>query len=192
MTLQILSFESKQQFERWLKSNYSSAEGIWVRFLKKAHKESSGAKSISYAEALDASLCWGWIDSLVKKYDAASYIQKFTPRGKRSVWSKRNREHVARLIKQKRMKAPGLAQVMAAKKDGRWAQAYDSPKTMKLPKDFLRLLKTDKAALEFFKTLSKSNLFAIGYRLQTAVKAETKKRRMFAILEMLRRQQKFH
>lgn len=187
-----LTFKTPKAFETWLKKNHAKSRGLWVRFLKKAHKETSGEKSVTYAEALDVALCYGWIDSHAAPYDDHSHVQKFTPRGPRSIWSKRNREHIGRLIKEKRMTAAGLAQVNAAKKDGRWAQAYDSAANMKIPADFLQELSKNKKAKAFFDTLNKANTYAIGWRLQTAKKPETRERRMQAILAKLKKGEKFH
>ena len=187
-----MTFTTPLEFEKWLKGHHAKVPGVWVRFLKKAHKENSGEKSINYAEALDVALCYGWIDSQSNKLDKKSYVQKFTPRGPKSVWSKRNREHIARLIKEKRMAPAGLAAVAAAKKDGRWAQAYDGSRAMKIPADFLKELGKRKKAKAFFDTLNKANLYAIGYRLQTAKKPETRERRKAAILAQLEAGKKFH
>ena len=189
--MEVVTFTTSKAFETWLKKHHDKVPGIWVRFFNKAHRE-SGQKGITYAGALDVALCYGWIDSQTKGYDDVSHIQRYTPRGKRSVWSKRNREHIARLIKAKRMTKLGLAQVEAAKKDGRWAEAYDSSANMKIPPDFLDEIAKFKKAEAFFKTLNKSNLYAIGWRLQTARKPETRARRMQAILAKLKRGEKFH
>lgn len=189
--MEVITFASSKEFEVWLKRHHDKVPGIWVRFFKKAHRE-AGQHGITYAEALDVALCYGWIDSQAKSYDDVSHIQRYTPRGKKSIWSKRNREHVARLIKEKKMTKAGLAQVVAAKKDGRWDQAYDSPANMKIPDDFLKEIAKFKKAHAFFKTLNKSNLYAIGWRLQTAKKPETRQRRMEAILTMLKKGEKFH
>lgn len=161
---------------------------MWVKFFKK----NSGAKSIGYSEALDEALCWGWIDGQIKKYDERAYIQRFTPRRPRSIWSKRNREHVARLIKEGRMRAPGLAEVGAAKKDGRWDAAYDSPKNAEVPADFLKELSKNKNAEKFFDSLNRANVYAIVWRLQTAKKPETRAKRMRDIIKMLREGKSFH
>ncbi len=190
--MEIRNFKTPVAFETWLKKNNALSKGIWVRFLKKAHTESSGEKSINYAQALDVALCYGWIDSVPQKLDDASYLHKFSPRGKKSIWSKRNREHVARLIREKKMTLAGMAHVTAAKKDGRWERAYDSPANMKIPGDFLAQVRKDKKTLAFYSTLNKSNLYAIGWRLQTAKKLETRARRTEAILVMLRQGKKFH
>ena len=152
--METLTFKTPLEFAAWLKAHHAKVPGVWVRFLKKAHKEVSGGKSITYAEALDMALCYGWIDSQSNKLDEKSYVQKFTPRGPKSVWSKRNRQHIARLIKEKRMTPAGLAHVAAAKKDGRWAQAYDGSKAMKIPPDFLKELGKRKKAKAFFDMLN--------------------------------------
>ena len=186
--MKVLTLKSGAAFEKWLAKNHAKSSGVWIRFFKKA----SGKKGITYAEALDTALCYGWIDSQAAAHDDMSHKQRFTPRGKRSIWSKRNREHIARLIKEKRMTAAGLAEVKAAKKDGRWAEAYDSPANMKIPADFLKELDKNKKAKAFFATLNRTNTYAIAWRLQTAKKPETRERRMRAILEQLTAQKKFH
>jgi uncharacterized protein YdeI (YjbR/CyaY-like superfamily) len=186
--LPILSFPTAQRWHAWLARNYSSSSGVQLRIFKKG----SGRKSVSYDGALDEALCYGWIDGQKNSYDENSWIQKFTPRGSKSIWSKRNKEHVARLIKEKRMKSAGLKQVEAAKVDGRWDGAYDSPKNMKIPGDFLKELRKDKKAHDFFKTLNRANLYSIGWRLQTAKRSETRERRMKEILAMLAQGKKFH
>jgi len=155
-------------------------------------KVKSGVATITYAEALDAAICYGWIDGQKKAFDSESWLQKFTPRGRKSVWSKRNREHVERLEKLGLMQAAGLEEVEAAKADGRWEQAYDSSSNMVVPADFLNELAKHKKAQVFFKTLNKTNIFSIVWRLQTAKKPETRSKRMKAILEMLKKGEKFH
>lgn len=184
----ILSFETESEFEEWMKNHHGTLEGIWLKFAKKG----TGITSINYEIALDVALCYGWIDGQSKKLDETFYLQKFTPRGKRSIWSKINRDNVARLIKEKKMKLSGLRQVDAAKEDGRWDAAYDSPKNMKVPEDFLKMLKKEKKAYDFFLTLNKTNTYAIAWRLQTAKKQETKDRRMKVLLEMLKAEKKLH
>lgn len=186
--LGIISFVSQKAFETWLKKNHSSTAGVWMRLFKK----DSGEKTITYEEALDVALCYGWIDSQKKSYDAKSYLQKFTPRTSKSIWSKVNIGHIDRLTKAQKLQPSGIAQIEAAKKDGRWDQAYDSPKNMKVPEDFLVQLKKYKKAYAFFKTLTKANLYAIAWRLQTAKKNETRQKRMGVILEMLKAGKSFH
>lgn len=184
----VLSFKSARSWETWLAKNHASGEGVWLRIFKK----DSGQKTVTYAEALDVALCYGWIDGLKRSYDDTSFIQRFTPRRVRSAWSKVNTEHVERLAKAGRMKPAGVRAVEAARGDGRWARAYESPKNANVPEDFLRALKTNKEAYAFFETLNRANLYAIAYRLSTAKKAETRERRMVQILEMLAKGEKFH
>ncbi len=186
--LPTLQFASATVWSEWLRENHAREDGIWLRFFKKG----SAVASITYAEALDEALCHGWIDGQVRRLDEASYLQRFTPRRPRSIWSRRNIEHVARLTAAGRMKPAGLKQVEAAKSDGRWERAYDPPSAMSVPDDFVREVKKNKKAFAFFQTLNKSNLYAIAWRLQNAKKAETRERRLRAIVEMLAQGNKFH
>lgn len=159
-----------------------------MHFYKKATK----IQSITYAEALDEALCFGWIDGQAKPFDEKSWLQRYTPRRPKSIWSKRNIKYIDRLTKEGRMQPSGLQQVEAAKADGRWAQAYDGPSTMEVPKDFLEELSKHKEAEAFFNTFNKTNKYAISWRLQTAKKPETRLRRMNTIIEMLKKGEKFH
>ena len=149
-------------------------------------------QSITYPEALDEALCYGWIDGQVKKHDSDSFLRKFTPRRKRSIWSKINVGHALRLIKAGRMKPGGLKEVEDAKRDGRWTDAYDSPSRSTLPEDFVEALSKNKKARAFFETLNKANRYAITWRLQTARTPETRERRLKAILAMLAKREAFH
>lgn len=185
---EVLFFATQKDWEKWLSKNFESAPGVWLKFAKK----NSGVVSTNHHESLEVALCYGWIDSQSKSLDDKFYLQKFTPRGPRSIWSKINTEHIERLIKSGKMQRSGLERVQEAKADGRWAAAYDSPKEMVIPNDFLQLLSKHKKAEEFFKTLNKTNRFAIGFRLQTAKKAETRRRRMEQIIHMLERGEKFY
>jgi uncharacterized protein YdeI (YjbR/CyaY-like superfamily) len=184
----IVPFASGKEWEAWLEKNHETASGVWMQFYKKA----SGLPTISWGEAVPIALCYGWIDSQARAYDEKSYLQKFTPRGPKSIWSKINTEHVERLIKEGKMKPAGLAAVAAAKADGRWEKAYDSPKNMTVPEDFLQELDKHKKAKAFFATLNKANTYAIPWRLQTAKKPETRERRMQQLLEMLEKGEKLH
>ena len=175
------AFTTRQKWREWLERNHSKSTGIFLRIFKK----DSGKKTVTHLEALDEALCFGWIDGVRKSYDDESFLQKFTPRQKRSIWSKRNQENVARLIKEQRMTDAGIAEVERAKNDGRWDRAYDSPKDMKVPSDFLKELKKNKAAYKFFKELTKVNHFAIAFRLHNAKRPETRERRMKDFLERL-------
>jgi uncharacterized protein YdeI (YjbR/CyaY-like superfamily) len=185
---EIHHFETTAKFEAWMKKNHATATEVWVQIAKKG----AGAKTIGRSDALDVALCYGWIDAIANKHDEGSYLQRFTPRRPKSIWSKINIEHVTRLIEAGRMKASGLKAIEAAKADGRWAAAYDSPANSTIPADFLKALKKDKTAYQFFKTLNKTNTFAITWRLQTAKKPETRERRMQVILAMLAKGEKFH
>ncbi len=184
----IISFTTSKQWERWLSKNHARSNGIWLHYYKK----DSGVKSVKSAEAIDEALCYGWIDGQAKKYDEKSWLNKFTPRRKASLWSKRNRENVERLISSGKMTDAGLKEVEAAKSDGRWDRAYDSPSTMQVPEDFLKELSNNKKVKKFFDTLNKANLYAITWRLQTAKKQETRDRWKKKILEMLKNEVKFH
>ena len=183
---EIHEFATSKEFRSWIEENHADSAGIFIRLYKKG----SGVQSITYAEAVDEALCFGWIDSIVHKYDIVSYIQKFGPRRMRSMWSKINIGKVAKLIEEGRMTEAGLAEIERAKADGRWQAAYDSPKTMDMPEDFLHMLEQHPKAKEFFETLNKSNKFAIAFQLQTAKRPETRERRMLKFIEMLAREEK--
>jgi len=184
----IIPFVSEAEFTQWMVQNHDKENGIWLRFYKK----NSGVATIVYSEALDVALCFGWIDGQLKKLDDNSYIQKFTPRRAKSIWSKRNREHVARLEKEGRMHPRGIREVEAAKRDGRWETAYDSPGNMEISEEFMNELSKNQKALAFFNTLNKTNLYAIGWRLQTSKTLQIKEKRILAIIDMLEKGRKFH
>jgi uncharacterized protein YdeI (YjbR/CyaY-like superfamily) len=188
VTAKIRGFRSSTAFRKWLAANHGRTEGIWLRIFKKA----SGRPSITYAEALDEALCFGWIDGLKHSHDELSWLQKFTPRRPRSGWSKINTQHAERLIRAGQMQPPGRAQVEAAKNDGRWTAAYHSSMHATFPDDFLTALGKNKSAKAFFDSLNQANRYAIAYRLQTAKRPETRQRRMETILGMLRRGESFH
>ena len=163
--LPVRSFASEAAFEKWLQTNHTQSPGLWLRFFKK----SATRKALAHKGALDVALCYGWIDGQLKKFDDSSYLHKFTPRGARSVWSRLNRKHVERLTKESRMRPAGLAAVAAAKKDGRWDKAYNSPSNMKIPMDFLKALAKDKQAKHF-------SIRSIG-RIATRSRGDCKRRR---------------
>ncbi len=183
-----ISFETQKAFSEWIKNNHDKSEGIWLRFFKK----DSGIATVTHDDALDEALCYGWIDGQLKKCDDKSWLQKFTPRRTKSIWSKRNAGRAMELIKLKRMNPAGLKEIERAKSDGRWEKAYQSPKDMTIPEDFLKRLSKDKKALKFFETLNRANKYAISWRLQTAKKPETRENRMVKILAMLSNGEKFH
>lgn len=184
----ILLFDDQQAWEAWLDANHATAPGVWLRLAKKA----SALSSVSYAEALDVALCYGWIDGQVKKLDDDSYVQKFTPRGKRSLWSKINRDKVARLVEAGRMRPAGQAAVDAAKADGRWDRAYDSSSQATVPDDLAQALARKPKAKRFFETLDRTNRYAVIWRVQTAAKPETRAKRIAQLVEMLARGEKLH
>ena len=188
MTLEIKSFPSAPVFRDWLASHHRQTDGIWLCFFKKT----SGEESLTHSEALDEALCYGWIDGQAKAYDERSWLQRFSPRRPASSWSKINTQHAERLIRAGRMTPAGLKQVEAAKADGRWSAAYDSPRNASPPEDFLKALHKNKKAKAFFTTLNKANIYSITYRLQTAKKPETRQKRLKMILGMLSRGEKFH
>jgi uncharacterized protein YdeI (YjbR/CyaY-like superfamily) len=179
--LETLAFASADEWEAWLRDHHDTARGIWIRFAKKG----SGVPSVTYAEAVEAALCFGWIDGQARGGDDASYLQRFTPRRPRSAWSKRNRERVAALIEAGRMHAAGLREVERAKADGRWDAAYDAPSTATVPHDLQAALDAEPAAAEFFATLTGQNRYAILHRVQTAKRPETRARRIEKFVAML-------
>jgi uncharacterized protein YdeI (YjbR/CyaY-like superfamily) len=185
---QVRSFTSSKEWRKWLAEHHAQSNGVWLRFFKK----DSGKKTVVYAEALEEALCYGWIDGQVNKYDAESYIQQFTPRRAKSTWSKRNTAIAESLVQEGKMETAGMQQVELAKADGRWQQAYDSPRNMKVPEDFLEQLSKNKKAKAFFDGLNKANQYAIAWRLQTAKKPETREKRLKEILKMMREGKKFH
>ncbi len=184
----IISFAHVPAFREWLQINHAEHSGIWLRYFKKASNE----PSIVHLEAVQEALCWGWIDGQSRSYDVISWLVKFTPRGRRSIWSQVNIGHVERLIASGRMKPAGLAVIEAAKADGRWEAAYASSSTFVMPADFMALLAKKPKAMAFFQTLNKTNQFAIYFRLHSAKRPETRERRMKDFLEMLQRGEKLH
>ena len=184
----ILTFASQAEWEAWLDAEHAASDGVWVKFAKKG----SGVETVVYAEALDVALCYGWIDSQVASHDERFYLQKFTPRRARSKWSWINRDKVAELTKEGRMKPAGLEQVALAKADGRWAAAYASPANATVPDDLQEALDANPKAAEFFATLSGSNRYAILYRLEDAKKPETRARRLEKFVGMLERGEKLY
>lgn len=186
--IKVKEFKTLAIWEKWLEKHHADAGGIWIRFFKKE----SGVSSLTYPEALDGALAYGWIDGQIKSLDEISWLRKFTSRRPGSLWSKRNISHVERLTAEGRMKAAGLREVEAAKADGRWSKAYEGGAQMQVPADFLKALAKDPHALAFFRSLNKANQYAIAWRLHTAAKPETRQRRMEKLLEMMQRGEKLH
>ena len=184
----VMLFERQKDWAAWLDKNHAAASGVWLKLAKKA----SGDKSVTYDEALEAALCYGWIDGQKKSYDESAWLQKFTPRGAKSIWSKINREKAQELIRSGRMKLAGLAAVESARQDGRWDAAYDSPGRATVPDDFQMELDRNPKAKAFFDTLNSANRYAILWRIQTAKKAETRARRIQQFIRMLEKHEKLH
>lgn len=182
------AFATARAFETWLSRNHEKADGIRIEIAKKA----SGIRSVNYAQALDIALCYGWIDGQSKSIDETWYWQRFTPRRSRSLWSKRNRDIVARLVEEGRMQPAGQAEIDRAKADGRWEAAYDSPANAKVPPDLAAALARSPKARRFFESLDAQNRYAILHRLMIAKKPETRARRLATFVEMLREGKKLH
>ena len=183
-----LLFPKQKDWADWLQKNHAKSSGVWLKLAKK----NSGSQSVSYAEALEIALCYGWIDGQKKSYDESFWLQKFTPRGAKSIWSKINKAKAGELIKSGRMKLAGLNAVERAKQDGRWDAAYDSPSVSTVPPDFQARLNKSAKAKAFFATLNSANRYAILFRIQTAKKAETRARKIEQFIEMLERKEKLH
>lgn len=181
-------FASQGAWEAWLRGYHDSADGVWLLIAKQGAEDAT----VSYAEALESALCFGWIDGQKKGVDAQYWQQRFTPRRARSIWSKINRAKVLALIEQGRMQPAGLREVERAQADGRWDDAYDSAKTATVPADLLAALNDDPKARAFFETLDGANRYAVLWRVQTAKKAETRARRIAQFVAMLGRHEKLH
>lgn len=186
--LPVLLFVSQHDWHGWLEENHNKHKGLWLKHAKK----SSGKQSVSYGEALEEALCYGWIDSQKQAYDKDYFLQKFTPRGPKSVWSKNNVTKVESLIKARKVRPAGLAAIKSAKQDGRWDAAYDSPSASKVPEDFQAELDKNPKAKQFFETLNKANVYAFCWRVQTAKKPQTRKAKIEKFIEMLNRGEKLH
>tara|TARA_B100001063_G_C16697128_1_gene520457 strand:+ start:562 stop:1152 length:591 start_codon:yes stop_codon:yes gene_type:complete len=178
-------FETTESFYEWLSINHNTETELWLKIYKKG----SGIKSIDWNDAVKMALCWGWIDGIKKSVDTECYVQRLTPRRKKSIWSKRNTEHVEALIEQGLLQKVGLAHVEAAKADGRWQAAYSISNDNEIPEDFLAAVeastKNNGSTKEFFDTLSKSSRNIIAYGLKSAKKEETRKKRFDKFLVML-------
>jgi uncharacterized protein YdeI (YjbR/CyaY-like superfamily) len=186
--LAVKMFKGPEQFETWLGKNHATCKGLWLRLAKKG----SGLTSVTYREALDAALCYGWIDGQTKRHDEGSWLQRFTPRGRRSIWSKVNTEHTRRLIQQGRMKPAGQKAIDGAKEDGRWEAAYESQSKATVPADLQAALDENPEAKAFFATLESRNRYAVLFRVHHAKKPETRKRRIAEFVAMLARREKLH
>lgn len=180
-TYQTLEFKDIKEFRNWLNENHKNVNGVWV----KLHKKGSGLPSVTIAETLDTALCYGWIDGQRRSFDENSYLQKYTPRRARSLWSKRNVEYIARLTEAGLMMPAGLKEVERAQADGRWAAAYDGPSIMTFPESFLEELHKHPEAEARFNALSKTERYSMGWQLQTARTQKTVEARQMRIIQSL-------
>ena len=181
--LPILKFENQAAWSAWLEQQQASSDGIWLQIAKAG----SGISSVSYAEALEVALCYGWIDGQKKSFDEIFWLQKFTRRGPKSIWSKINCEKAEALIQNGQMRPTGLLAVEKARQDGRWQAAYDSQSRAAVPDDFQAELDKNETAKAFFATLKSVNRYAILFRIQTVKRPETRARRIQEFIEMLAR-----
>ena len=180
--------KNQHSWESWLEKNHAKSTGLWLRLAKK----NSGLQSISYAVALEVALCYGWIDGQKKPENDRTWLQRFVPRSRKSIWSKINREKVENLINNGRVKPAGLKAIEEAKNCGRWDAAYDSPSRSAVPDDFQAALTVNPRANEFFQALDGANRYAILFRIQRVKKAETRARKIREFTAMLARREKIH
>jgi uncharacterized protein YdeI (YjbR/CyaY-like superfamily) len=186
--LPILLFATPAELEAWLERSHAESEGIWLKIAKKGAPE----PSVTYAEALELALCFGWIDSQKRGFDETHFLQRFTPRRPRGKWSKINREKAEALIASGAVRPAGMAEIEAAKADGRWEAAYEGQRTAAVPDDLQRELDANPAAAAFFADLDSANRYAVIYRLNDAKKPETRERRLRKFVAMLERGEKIH
>ena len=186
--LPVIPFASAEAWEAWLEENHATSDGLWLKLARK----DSGIETVSFAEALDVALSYGWIDSQANGFDDQYWLQRFTPRRQRSKWSKRNRDKATRLIAEGRMKPAGLREIERARADGRWDAAYDPQSTATVPEDLRRELEKDEEAKKFFATLDSANRYAILHRIQDAKRPETRALRIEKYVTMLREGKKLY
>ena len=175
-----IELKSIAQWTKWLRANHQKSTGVWLVLRKK-----STGEMLDYREILETAICYGWIDAIRKSATAATYLQRFTPRGKKSIWSKINRDKALALIESGRMHPAGLAEVERAKQDGRWDRAYDGVASAQVPDDLAAAFKKNKKVREFFESLDSRNRYAVLFRLHQAKKAETRAKRLAVFIEML-------
>ncbi|MFF2155074.1 YdeI family protein [Paenibacillus chitinolyticus] len=186
--LPVLCFENQEAFEIWLESNHETSPGILLQIAKK----NARLVTVSYQEALESALCYGWIDSQKKTFDDQSWLQRFTPRGDRSIWSKVNKDKAEQLIADARMKPGGFKAIEDAKRSGQWDKAYEPQSSSSVPEDFAARLELNARAKAFYDTLNKQNKFAIHFRIQNVKKQETREKRIQQFIEMLERGEKIY
>jgi uncharacterized protein YdeI (YjbR/CyaY-like superfamily) len=185
--LPVLAFADAAAFERWLVANATTA-GLWLKIAKKDR----GIVTVTYAEALDVALCHGWIDGQKRGFDDDYFLQRFTPRRPKSLWSKINIGHAERLIAAGRMREGGLREIERARADGRWEAAYDGARAMEVPPELAAALAKHRKARAFFDSLDRTNRYAVCWRVQTAKTPETKAKRVETLVAMLARGEKLH
>jgi uncharacterized protein YdeI (YjbR/CyaY-like superfamily) len=188
MTDAQLSFESAPAWENWLAENHEACEGVWLRIAKK----DAGVRTVSYAEAIEAALCFGWIDGQKAPLDATHWLQRFTPRRARSKWSRINRDKAEALMAGGRMRAAGLREVERARADGRWDSAYEGQRTITVPPDLTAALADNAEALAFFETLNSANRYAVLYRIGAAKRPQTRAQRIAKFVAMLAAHETVH
>ncbi len=186
--LPILLFAAPADLEAWLEGNHAVSDGVWLKIAKKG----AAVPSVTYGEALELALCFGWIDSQKRGHDEQHFLQRFTPRRPRGRWSRINRDKAEALIAAERMRPSGLAEIEAAKADGRWEAAYEGQRSAAVPDDLRRELDASPAAREFFAALASANRYALIYRLDDAKRPETRERRLRMFVSMLERGEKVH
>ena len=187
-TLSVQQFERQKDWANWLTKNHSSSHGLWLQLAKRE----ADIQSVSYDEAIEVALCFGWIDGQKQTHSEQFWLQKFTRRSDKSVWSKINKDKALALIKAGKMKPAGLLEVERAKSDGRWDAAYDSASKATVPSDFQSALERNRRAKNFFGILDSRNRYAILFRIQTAKNAETRARKIAQFVQMLERHEKIH
>ena len=184
----ILFLKNQAEWNKWLDKNHAKSDGVWLKFAKK----NSGEESINYAEGLEVALCYGWIDSQAKSLDNKFYLQKFTPRRSKSVWSKVNTEKIKKLIAEGKMKPAGMAQVEQAKADGRWKDAYEPQSRAVAPEDFKVALDKNPKAKVFYDSLNSANRYAFIFRLRSVKRPQTRAAKIEKFIIMLQNHEKFH
>jgi len=181
-------FSTKRAFETWLRKNHASCDGVWLLIAKPG----ADKPTITYPQAVELALCYGWIDAQKKSIDAQQWLQRFTPRRVRSLWSRANRTKAEALIQTGRMQPSGMAEIERARSDGRWDAAYEGARTAIVPADLKAALDAEPEAGAFFAALDRANRYAVLWRIQTAIRAETRSRRIETLVAMLARGEKIH
>ncbi len=184
----VREFKDAESFYQWLGKHHNKETELWI----KIHKVASGLKSITPKEAIDVALCWGWIDAIRKPFDGKSYLQRYTPRGRKSIWSQINVDNVARLIREGRMTKHGIEKVDAAKSDGRWDRAYQSGRNMKIPDDLQAAIDAEPKAKEMLQKLNAQNRFALAFRTHNMKTVAGRRKKIEAFVEMLKRGETLH